>query len=221
MSHKIELSAITYTFTTPVGCLSLRPYVYRNVLDTLGYTFFLWGAQLEVGSNATSYIPTVASAVTRNADVISKTGISDLIGQTEGTLFVDSVLLPSSSANLQIYILDDGSLNNRIRVVTAADSRLRFLFQLNGNIVQYAYIHPTNITTPTRFKIAIAYKSNDIAVFINGILVNSSTNALTISNPLSRFILGEGSGAIYQSTNSAILFRTRLTDQQCINLTTI
>jgi hypothetical protein len=46
----------------------------------------LWGAQLEAGFNATSYIPTVASAVTRNADVISKTGISDLIGQTEGTI---------------------------------------------------------------------------------------------------------------------------------------
>jgi hypothetical protein len=51
---------------------------------------YLWGAQVEVGSYATSYIPTTSAAVTRNADAISKTGISSLINSTEGVLFVET-----------------------------------------------------------------------------------------------------------------------------------
>jgi len=48
-----------------------------------GSNAFIWGAQLEVGSNATSYIPTTTASVTRNADVISKTGLSGITTITE------------------------------------------------------------------------------------------------------------------------------------------
>ena len=48
-----------------------------------GNSIFLWGAQLEEGSTATSYIPTTTSSVTRNADVISKTGLSGITSITE------------------------------------------------------------------------------------------------------------------------------------------
>jgi hypothetical protein len=50
---------------------------------------FLWGAQFEAGSYVSSYVPTLASSVTRLADAASKTGISSLIGQTEGVIFID------------------------------------------------------------------------------------------------------------------------------------
>jgi hypothetical protein len=51
---------------------------------------YIYGAQLEAGAYATSYIPTLGAAVTRGLDACSKTGISSLIGQTEGTLFVET-----------------------------------------------------------------------------------------------------------------------------------
>jgi hypothetical protein len=58
-----------------------------------GYSgIFIWGAQLEAGSFPTSYIPTVASQVTRSADSASMTGanFSDWYRQDEGTVYVEA-----------------------------------------------------------------------------------------------------------------------------------
>lgn len=53
---------ITYTFTTPVGCVTVRPYLYRNNASPTG-TFYAWGAQLVQGSVAGDYRRTDAAAL--------------------------------------------------------------------------------------------------------------------------------------------------------------
>ena len=67
----------------------------------LNLTAYAWGAQIEAGSIATSYIPTTTGSVTRNADVITNNQfvIPNLIGAiltefeslTSGTYFVDNL----------------------------------------------------------------------------------------------------------------------------------
>ena len=80
---------ISITYTATASNISYASYFHTKNSSSQNYnadgTGFtqIFGAQLEVGSNATSYIPTVASSVTRNADVISKTGFSGITTITE------------------------------------------------------------------------------------------------------------------------------------------
>jgi hypothetical protein len=72
-----------------------------------------WGAQLETGSVATSYIPTVASTATRTADSVSLTGASSLIGQTEGTLYVEhQPILSTGLVSRQVIGVSDNTFDN-------------------------------------------------------------------------------------------------------------
>jgi hypothetical protein len=70
----------SYTRTTSNNVNTARIQTILQFSTTTGqfydFTFRLYAPQLELGSNATSYIPTVESAVTRNADVITLTGLS-------------------------------------------------------------------------------------------------------------------------------------------------
>jgi len=93
---------------------SLSPSFGANrgrVVFSTSASFYAWGAQLEAGSYPTSYIPTTSASVTRNADVVSKTGISSLIGQTEGTMFCD--IYNTSNSNYGIVLSQTlGDLTN-------------------------------------------------------------------------------------------------------------
>lgn len=76
---------------------------------------YVWGSQIEAGAFATSYIPTEASAVTRNADVATMTGtnFSDWYNPTEGTFafFGDTITANATKMALNI---NDGTTANRL-----------------------------------------------------------------------------------------------------------
>jgi len=69
------------TATTTSGSGAFNPIIILNNGITTTYTgdgtsgIYLWGAQLEVGTKATSYIATTSTSVLRNADVITGTGL--------------------------------------------------------------------------------------------------------------------------------------------------
>ena len=180
----------------------------------------VYGFQFEAGSYATSYIPTTSASVTRNADVISKTGISSLIGQTEGTMFFD-VYAQLNTADEQDLSISDGTGNNRAIIRLTSSGTIRGIGVFGGNLE--FNIGGSAYTTGTRYKIALAYKNNDVALYVNGTSQGTSSST-TISGTLSRLgfdVFTNGAQIICSPTNAVALWETRLTNTQLAQLTSI
>ena len=181
--------------------------------------------QVETGNYATSYIPTLGTAVTRNGDLINKTGIADLIGQTEGVMFMDLNLQGISLSDGLIYPIASLSLNN------SGANRLE-VYRVNNNIfydniVGGASQFSASVFTITNFtgkiKIALSYKLNNVKVYINGSLVNTDITALIPTcNDFNLGGLRVGLNRFWGAgINTSLLFKTQLTDAECISLTTL
>jgi hypothetical protein len=192
-------------------------------VTAIGESVFVWGAQLEAGAYATSYIPTVASSVTRNADVINKTGITDLIGQTEGTIYAEvKVSKLIGTASRYIFHISDGTVNNRIYIAFSGSSSNVLRGRIfNGGTLQCS-IDTSALTNTGTYKLALAYKNNDIVFYVNGVQIGTDTSA-TIPT-CSRVDLGHnyaGASQFSDSINNANIWKTRLTNSQLAELTTI
>ena len=72
---------------------------------------YIWGAQVEQGSFATSYIPTTTVAVTRQADIVTiPTGT--WYNQSAGTFMNDVSWVSSSGTNYPMFFRVDDTTNN-------------------------------------------------------------------------------------------------------------
>jgi hypothetical protein len=193
-----------------------------------GESLFVWGAQLEAGANATSYIPTLASAVTRNADVISKTGISNLIGQTEGTIFFDGIVnsIQSSGTNI-LNTNKNPSVASQIALTkVSSTNKIRFeQFFGNGGFGNIRLESTNTFANGTRTKVAIRYKSGNFAMYINGVLEATSSSTFTNIGTKSDLFLND-SATLYAfqgsvSFNSVALWKETLNNTELAQLTTI
>jgi hypothetical protein len=184
--------------------------------NSLTADFLAWGYQFEASSYPTSYIPTTASSATRVADACFKTGISSLIGQTEGTMFVDFNFEQKADTSGNIVILLRGSGSEAYIFLTSSNVQADFI---SGGI-QCSILG--SIGAVGRKKIAFAYKQNDFALYMNGVQIGTdssgtvgSLTALTIGSYDSPgYVLNSG-------INQATLFKTRLTNAELASLTTI
>jgi hypothetical protein len=147
-----------------------------------GYSgLFLWGAQLEAGAFPTSYIPTVASQVTRSRDDASMTGanFSSWYNQAEGTLYSEAITLAPIPVARAFASINDGTGNNRwtSTVTDSAGPVIRPLRNTNGAgaLLTPAPTGAAN-TTQSGNKVALAITNYEASMCFNGGTAVTATN---------------------------------------------
>ena len=187
-----------------------------------GEEVLIWGIQLEEGSYATSYIKTQGSTVTRNQDEYTKTGISDKINSEEGVLFAEVAVL-SDDSTLKSITLSDSSTANRVIInYSNASNRLTADVRLGG--VGQAFMQTFSYTITNFLKIALKYKENDFALWVNGTEVATDTSGSTFTaNTLNRLGFDNGGSGelLFSKVRQVQVFKTALSDSELATLTTI
>ena len=188
--------------------------------STLNATVYAWGGQLEEGSYATSYIPTSGSAVTRLQDSCSQTPPSGIIGQTEGVIYWEGVI--------------NGTENNFANIVTGernTTTSFSVLHRKNPSQFQCSVFDGStkgiciggSVVLGENYKIAYAYKSGDFSLYVNGILVDTSTDTWTPPSTIDEIIVGDATTYFgFKESNShkdIRLYNTRLSNAELAALT--
>jgi hypothetical protein len=201
-------------------------YVYnssgtKSYNGTSSNSLYIFGAQLETGSVATSYIPTTTASVTRNADVVSVSGaVSGSIGQTEGTIYAE-VDLRNWVASGRILAISDGTNDARVMVQVGANRTIQ-------TIVTAASGEVVNIATASGqvngiYKCAIGYADGNFAFYVNGSQIGTdASGAVPACNniALGKIATSATTNQLNDRIRAAALYTTRLTNAELAALTT-
>ena len=161
--------------------------------------------------------------MTRVVEATEKTGISDLIGQTEGTLFVEFEYSSTKDHYWAVATLMGSSTAELIELYGGPNSNT-LAFAMNDNGAnQFIRNIPLSFGT---HKVAIAYAENNTAAYIDGVLIGSVDTSCTIPT-LTQMAIGKFSYSsslffsLGDSIKQTLLFKTRLSNEELAALTTI
>lgn len=145
---------------------------------------FAYGAQLEAGAFPTSYIPTTATSVTRNADIAIMTGtnFSSWYNASEGSFLASTVLSRQASVGgTTIISVSDTTLTNYMSFFFRAAGSLGANI-VTGSVTQVNQT-PLGVTSAnTVVNIGLSYKTNNCVSYANG-SVQSTVTTVTLPTP--------------------------------------
>ena len=221
---------VTLTGIIDAATTSASVTVYPDNGTTDAYTgdgasgIYVWGAQLELGSFATSYIPTTTAAVTRAADVavMMGTNFSSWYNATEGTMLAEIVSAPVNNLTQIAYELNDGLGAGASRIFTRRNiAGLIGTATVTASVAQNDISPASVIAASATYKVASAFKTNDYSISVNGSTAVTSATG-TIPSTIARLYLGQnyiGTQMLNGHIRSIRYYNTGLTDAQLQGMT--
>ena len=193
----------SFTFTTAGDAASGAAGIFYYISNSEATTNFagdgssgmyFWGAQMEVGSFPTSYIPTSGSTVTRDDDdaVIKGTDFTDFYNETEGTLFAE-FNTEATSGNVSKWVMSmrqPDNNNNYIAMTTYNTTKQPITINNNGSS-QAGITGGGNVVAGVFTRMVGSYKLNDVDAAVDGTLLTPDTNA-TMPTGLTQMDIGRG-----------------------------
>lgn len=226
-------ASVTLTNNGTNTVISPRIYVRdQSTANVSGEYEYIWGWQVETGSVATSYIPTVASQVTRIADTstsaqttrsadvatMTNSNFSSWYNQTEGTLFAQYDSFTTNVAG--VYAANDTSASNRIDLRANQSGKVAMFVSSNGTnqFVQSGGTFSTN----TFVKSANAYAASSFAQYADGSLQGSvgASGTVPITTTLSIGRIDTGTNYLNGHIKRLTYYPTRLSNSTLQALTT-
>lgn len=183
---------------------------------------FVFGAQIEEGLVATSYIETNGASVTRSKDVGISGGNSTMFNNTEGVFYAEIAALANDQVSETLTIASGtDALKDRVVIqYNTVSNQIQGTYRINNSNVGDTFFTVSDITQ--FHKVAFKYKTNDFALWIDGVEVATDTvGATTESINLSYITFGDEATIIrpfYGKVKCIATFKEALSDEelQCL-----
>lgn len=127
--------------------------------------FHCWGAQSEEADKPSSHIPTTTASATRAKDI--RTAGVDWLNANAGTMFKQAIIEYAGAAEMTLWSIDDGSVNDRLRLYMDAAENVNFE-TVNSGDNDGASDGAAVIAANTVFKAAGVYADDDVIGYVDG-----------------------------------------------------
>ena len=182
---------------------------------------YLWGAQFEKSTFVTSYIKSDSnSQTTRSAETCNGAGDASTFNSEQGILFAEIAALANDNT-FRMMCICDGTNNNSVNLqFKNTDNTIRTRIESGG--VAQVDMDSTVLNALNFNKIAVKFKANDFALWING---NEAITDTSGSTPLGlnelKFDNGSGNHKFYGKFKDLRYYDTEgMTDTEINNLLT-
>jgi hypothetical protein len=190
------LAATASGSTGPSGTISLATSGnFAGRAETYignGTGIYIYGAQFEVGSFPTSYIPTTTAAVARNTEscYLSGTAFSSWFNASEGTFVVNARIGNIATSFPTILVASDGGvLTNNLRVIQSANLATigADAWTSSSQIANFE----SSYSIDSLFKVGLAYKVNNFAGCFNNGTVSMDVSG-AVPTGINQLLIGSG-----------------------------